>query len=105
MSEGASRAGQWAAIAAAIGTGVAALVQSMGAIPENRAAPAVAALRLEVAELRAEVAVQNVKIEYLERGRMGGPAQPPRARIADAARRARAGALADLPRVEGPAGD
>ena len=98
----ASRAAQWTAIAAAVGTGLASLFQSMGAMPDDRARPAISAMRLEVADLRAEVAVLTVRIDYLERGRMGGPTEAPRHRVMDAARRARAGALAEMPSADPP---
>jgi len=100
VSEGASRAGQWAAIAAAIGTGVAALVQSMGAMPERRTRPAIVETRRAVADHAARIAVLEVRIEYLERARFGGPAEPPRSALVDVKRRARAGALADIPSVD-----
>jgi len=100
MAESAAgRAAQWTAIAAAVGTGIASLVQSMGAMPERTAAPAVSAARIEIANLRADLAVLSVRLDYLERGRMGGPAEPPQERVTEAARRARAGALAEMPRV------
>ena len=96
----ASKAAQWGAIAAAIGTGIASLWQSMGAMPERRSRPAIVETRRAVADHAARIAVLEVRIQYLERARFDGLAKPSRSALVDVRRRARAGALADIPSVE-----
>ena len=96
----ASKAAQWGAIAAAIGTGIASLWQSMDAMPERRTRPAIVETRRAVADHAARIAVLEVRIEYLERARFGGQAKPSRSALVDVRRRARAGALADIPSVD-----